>query len=99
MGYLWDRFVANLIASHKGKSYRKRNKGRIAQMRSFLFMPFLCIVSSPAFASETITYTYDEQGRLVTVVHSGTVNNGQQVQYSYDQADNRVNVTVTGASH
>ncbi len=29
----------------------------------------------PAFATETITYTYDALGRVVTVVHTGTVNN------------------------
>ena len=54
---------------------------------------------SPAFAAETITYTYDVHGRLVKVVHSGTVNNGQQTVYTHDDADNRTNVTTTGAPH
>lgn len=53
--------------------------------------------STVAFATETITYTYDELGRLIKVVHSGTVNNGEQVTYTYDPADNRTNVTTTGA--
>lgn len=54
--------------------------------------------SAPAAANETITYTYDAKGRLVAVVHSGTVNNGVQATYTYDPADNRTNVTVTGAT-
>ncbi len=53
--------------------------------------------STPALASETITYTYDAQGRLVTVVHSGTVNNGLQTQYTPDNADNRTRKTTTGS--
>lgn len=51
---------------------------------------------STAHATETLTYTYDAQGRLTTVDHSGSVNNGAQSAYSFDAADNRVNVTVTG---
>lgn len=50
-----------------------------------------------AHATETITYTYDAKGRLVTVVHSGTVNNGETTTYTIDKADNRTNVTTTGA--
>lgn len=52
----------------------------------------------PAHASETITCTYDALGRLVQVVHSGTVNNNLNTAYNLDKADNRVNVTVTGGS-
>ena len=58
----------------------------------------LSLFSSAAFASETITYTYDALGRLVTVARTGTVNNGTTATYTYDKADNRSNVTVTGAS-
>jgi hypothetical protein len=54
---------------------------------------------SPSFASETITYTYDAVGRLVKVVHTGTVNNNMQTVYTNDPADNRANVTTTGAPH
>ena len=57
------------------------------------------LAASPALAAEAITYTYDALGRLVQVVHSGTINNGQTTVYSNDAADNRSNVTVTGASH
>lgn len=63
------------------------------------FLILFCAVGLPAMAhaAETITYTYDELGRLVKVVHSGSVNNGEQVTYTYDPADNRANVTTTGA--
>lgn len=47
-----------------------------------------------AWASETITYTYDARGRLVKVERSGTVNNGVKAEYVYDKGDNRTNVNV-----
>ena len=53
------------------------------------------IVAAPAAATETITYTYDALGRLVSVTRSGTVNNGASASYSYDPANNRTNVTTT----
>lgn len=56
-----------------------------------------CCATSAAFASETITYSYDAKGRLIKVVHAGTVNNGVQTTYSHDKADNRKNVKTTGA--
>jgi hypothetical protein len=52
--------------------------------------------SSPPM-NETINYSYDVLGRLVKVEHSGGVNNNVQARYTYDKADNRVNVNVTGA--
>jgi YD repeat-containing protein len=54
--------------------------------------------SSAAMATETITYTYDARGRLVKVVHTGTVNNNNQACYKYDKADNRTNVQVNVGS-
>lgn len=56
-----------------------------------------CLLAQPALATETITYTYDVHGRLTNVGHSGTVNNGVNASYSFDNADNRTNVTVTGS--
>lgn len=50
-----------------------------------------------AHAAETITYSYDAQGRLKLVQRSGSVNNNVVTNYTYDQADNRKNVKVTGA--
>ena len=57
----------------------------------------ICGLVDFAAATETTTYTYDAKGRLIKVVHSGTVNNGVTVDYTHDDADNRTNVTVTGA--
>ncbi|OJW61547.1 MAG: hypothetical protein BGO57_12650 [Sphingomonadales bacterium 63-6] len=53
--------------------------------------------SAGAFASETITYTYDALGRLTKVESAGDVNNGQVTSTSYDAAGNRTNQQVTGA--
>lgn len=50
-----------------------------------------------ASASETVTYSYDAKGRLILVQHSGTVNNNVIANYTYDAADNRKNLKVTGA--
>ncbi|GAA0330375.1 hypothetical protein GCM10009087_45690 [Sphingomonas oligophenolica] len=50
-----------------------------------------------ASASETITYTYDAKGRLVLVQHAGSVNNNVVANYTFDRADNRVHLNVTGA--
>lgn len=54
-------------------------------------------LAAAAFASETVTYSYDARGRLVRVEHAGPINNGVVSNYAYDKADNRKNVTVTGA--
>lgn len=64
-------------------------------MRAFAFFGLL-LISAPAFAAETITYTYDARGRLVKVVRSGTVNDGVVTDYVIDKANNRTNKTVTG---
>jgi hypothetical protein len=69
--------------------------------RSILALCLLISCFFPIFSatgSETVTYSYDARGRLVQVSRSGTVNNGVQASYSYDKADNRTNVTVTGAA-
>lgn len=55
------------------------------------------VVASAAHASETITYTYDARGRVVTVSHSGSVNNNVVTNYGYDKADNRTSKNVSGA--
>jgi len=55
------------------------------------------LIGAAAYATETITYTYDARGRLIKVSHSGTVNNNVVSNYSYDKADNRTNVNTTGA--
>jgi len=55
------------------------------------------LAAGTAQATETVTYTYDAKGRLIKVVHTGTVNNGVTVVYTQDKADNRTNVTTTGS--
>jgi hypothetical protein len=62
-----------------------------------LAFPLLLAMTAPAQGAEAITYTYDAKGRLVKVVHSGTVNNGLQTTYSHDKADNRKKTTTTGS--
>ena len=59
----------------------------------------ICVLTVANFAnaSETVTYTYDAKGRLVKVEHAGTVNNNVVANYSYDYADNRNQVSVSGA--
>ena len=47
-----------------------------------------------AWATETITYSYDARGRLVKVQRSGSINNNVAANYTYDKADNRTNVNV-----
>ena len=50
-----------------------------------------------AAASETVKYTYDSKGRLIKVERTGTVNNNVSASYSYDKANNRTNLTVSGS--
>jgi YD repeat-containing protein len=55
----------------------------------------LAALAATAMAGETIVYKYDSRGRLVSVVRTGSVNNGVTANYVYDKADNRTNVNVT----
>ena len=79
---------------------RQANRGDSIMMRYVkeLAASALILVSIDANAAETITYTYDAQGRLIKVVHAGTVNNNIQTTYTHDTANNRTNVSTTGAS-
>lgn len=52
-----------------------------------------------ALAQETVTYTYDELGRLKTVTRTGGPTNGAATTYTYDKASNRTNVTTTGGQN
>lgn len=67
--------------------------------KRLVFTAVVMLLPNAAIATETVSYSYDAKGRLVQVVHSGTVNNGVSVQYTHDHADNRTHVTVSGASH
>jgi hypothetical protein len=83
--------VSNLEVKIRG------NIMRIANLAIILCVFGAC--SGSAQATETINYSYDAKGRVVKVVHSGTVNNGVITTYTPDKADNRTNVTTTGASN
>jgi hypothetical protein len=75
--------------------------GMEKKMRNIPLLLLAAIAScaAPAFASETITYTYDAKGRLVTVAHVGSVNNAVVTTYAHDKADNRITKTTTGSSN
>lgn len=64
-------------------------------MRAFVLFGLL-LIGTAASAAETITYTYDARGRLVSVVHSGGPSDGKTTSYSLDDADNRTAKTTTG---
>ena len=66
-------------------------------MRAFAILISLLLLGAAAYATETITYTYDARGRLVQVNRTGTVNNNVVSNYSYDKANNRTNKTTTGS--
>ena len=52
--------------------------------------------------AETVTYSYDAQGRLTRVERTGAPQGTETAQYTFDQADNRTRVqtgsTIGGAS-
>ncbi len=54
-------------------------------------------VASPGQASETVTYTYDALGRLVSASSAGTVNNGLANSLCYDAAGNRTQYRSSAA--
>lgn len=55
------------------------------------------LAAAGGFGNETMNYSYDAKGRLERVEHLGTINNNVVSYYSFDKADNRVNVNVSGA--
>jgi len=71
--------------------------GRLPQLcRRAVFLAAGLIWLSPALATDTVTYSYDARGRLITVAHSGTAPNaGIASSYSYDKADNRTQLVVS----
>lgn len=48
-------------------------------------------------ANDTVIYTYDALGRLVSISIAGGPRGGQQISTGFDPADNRTNYQVTGA--
>lgn len=72
-------------------------KVRNANKRLRLAAAAVAVITAitPALAQETLTYTYDARGRLVSVNHGTGPNAGAVSSYSYDAADNRSNVVVS----
>jgi hypothetical protein len=66
-------------------------------MKILLLSAIALALVTGAFATETITYTYDAKGRLIRVVRTGTVNNNVTTQYTYDKANNRKTVVTTNS--
>lgn len=58
----------------------------------------LLMTSGTLSAAENTTYSYDALGRLRTVAHSGTVNDGLVSTYEFDKAGNRLTVEVIGST-
>lgn len=50
----------------------------------------LSIMSFDAIAAETVTYTYDEHGRLVKVQKVAGPQVNAKSEYEYDKAGNRI---------
>ncbi len=54
-------------------------------------------MAAAAAANETVTYTYDALGRLVSASNAGTVNNGLANSLCYDAAGNRTQYRSSAA--
>lgn len=54
-------------------------------------------LAAAAGAQQTTSYTYDAQGRVVKVEHSGGPADGVVSEHAYDDADNRTRKKKTGA--
>src|SRR5690349_19758636 len=81
---LWWRTCGRFVPSRREAVSRT--------IRTVLAALALGLMGTIASATETVTYTYDAKGRLIKVVHTGTVNNNNQVCYKLDKAGNRTNV-------
>ena len=68
-------------------------------MSAGLAIVFMLASPTIALADETIEYTYDAKGRLVKVERSGSVNDGVDTEYTYDDADNRTEKDTSGSSN
>jgi len=54
--------------------------------RLFLGMLAAFLCAAPSLATETVSYTYDALGRLVSAANIGDMNNGQTSTTSFDNA-------------
>ena len=60
---------------------------------ALLIAAFGVLAGGPALATDSVSYTYDALGRVLTAVYSS----GASVTYTYDAAGNRTGQTVAGA--
>jgi YD repeat-containing protein len=88
-------YGASGLAAGTAYSFRVRAYDAVPSYGGYSPVASATTQGSPPSPSETIKYEYDALGRLIKVVHSGTVNNGEQSTYGYDAAGNRINMTVT----
>tara|TARA_B100000749_G_C18087704_1_gene326378 strand:+ start:100 stop:321 length:222 start_codon:yes stop_codon:yes gene_type:complete len=63
---------------------------------SVILIGLVLLGATSASAEETFPYTYEAQGRVIKVERSGDANDGEQVDYEYDDAGNRTHVEATG---
>jgi hypothetical protein len=69
-------------------------------MRFAVLLGLMWLVSgSCAVATETVTYSYDDLGRLSQTASSGSVNNGFATSVTYDAAGNRTGYTMSGSTN
>ena len=54
-------------------------------------------IAEPAFAAETVTYTYDARGRLVEVNHTTGLHAGVKTEYTWDENGNMKRRKTTGS--
>jgi|GEM_PF-742579 len=83
-------------AQNPGGRARALRRTSARLLRAGLLAGAGLLALAPAYADETITYSYDARGRLKQVAHNGTANNGVTAAYTFDKADNRATATVTG---
>lgn len=66
--------------------------------KNVISVAVMALLPTAALSEEIISYSYDAKGRLISVNHSGTVNDGLKAAYTLDKVSNRTNVTVTGSA-
>jgi YD repeat-containing protein len=61
--------------------------------RTFIFISLALVGGATFAAAQTVTYKYDDLGRVV-----GAVQAGMSTSYTYDSADNRTSVVTSASS-